>query len=76
MATTDIYHVHGSIIDGKPAMALLGGADNGTIVGAVVHADHYCEFESRFRTKGFVTADYPIMTSDGTSAHCIVIKAA
>ena len=26
MATTDIYHVHGSLADGKPAMALLGGA--------------------------------------------------
>ena len=52
------------------------GADNGTIVGAVVHADHYCEFESRFRTKGFVTADYPVMAIDGPTAHCIVIKAA
>jgi len=52
------------------------GADNGTIVGAVVQSDCYCEFESRFRTKGLVTADYPVIAVHGGEAHCMVIKAA
>jgi len=52
------------------------GDDAGTIVGAVVYDDSGCEFTSRVRIAGLVTADYPVMAVHGESAHVLVIKAA
>lgn len=52
------------------------GNDPATKSGDVVMSSGYCEFESRFRIAGFVTADYPVISVDNDRAHCIVIKAA
>ena len=53
------------------------GNDPATKVGDVVMSHCYCEFESKFRNAGFVTADYPVIaiTKEG-QGHCIVVKAA
>jgi hypothetical protein len=52
------------------------GNDPGTKVGDIVLSQGYCEFESKFRSAGLVTADYPVIAIDRGAAHCIVIKAA
>ena len=53
------------------------GNDPASLSGDCVMSHGYCEFESKFRIAGFVTADYPVIaiTKEG-EAHCIVIKAA
>jgi hypothetical protein len=54
------------------------GADPATAVGAMVLSCSACEFDSRFRGAGLVTADYPVIAVDdnGNSAHCWAIKSA
>ena len=53
------------------------GNDTATKSGDVVLSHGYCEFESKFRIAGFVTADYPVIaiTKEG-QCHCIVVKSA
>ena len=54
------------------------GADPITAVGGMVLTCGACEFDSKFRSLGLVTADYPVVAVDnlGHSAFCWVIKSA
>jgi len=55
------------------------GADDGTIVGAVIQSNNYCEFTSRLRnsTGTPVVADTVICFADGdNTGHAVVIQAA
>lgn len=52
------------------------GADTGTSVGANILSANECPFDSQFRSKGFVTADYPVVSVSDNRACCWVIKSA
>lgn len=52
------------------------GADNGTSVGDNVLSCSECPFDSKFRSKGLITADYPVVAVVDNHACCWVIKSA
>jgi hypothetical protein len=71
--TTALYNHYKFLADYVDAGT---GADNGTSVGANVLGCSECQFSSKFRAAGLVTADYPVVTVSDEKGDCFVIKSA